>query len=175
MKPMILPGLLAIAMMVPTAAAEECIPTYADPSTQYSLTVNGHLYYFQGVCKRDDGQDHCLRNDAGDDLLGAPGLTGGVPHPTTPGEGFVVGDGTSWYEETNGMDQLQRGSQGISNIISPYNPIGCDASWHPDDHPALPGGTGPCLVQGFDPIEDETCGFGPDMMYLFVGNYQRAQ
>jgi hypothetical protein len=113
-------GLLTIA---PFGAANHdagCVPGGADPAT-YNVIVSpldGRTFYIE---------------ERGDPL-GAP----------VPGSGFLLGDGTWTWEETNGLPGLQRGGE---------------ERCYPSDDLCI------FIEVGLGP-EDENCGHGPDRLIL---------
>jgi len=73
---------------------------------------------------------------------------GGVYGPTVPFSGMLLGGSTWIYQETNALTGLQRGGIGLLGSEFP------------------PGG--PTLIYGEDPINDETCGNGPDQIIVGI-------
>lgn len=70
---------------------------------------------------------------------------------------FYISDDGFIYEETNGLEGLQRGGIGL---LGDWFPPGCDQEWEPTD------GTVPCLIVDEDPINSQTCGHGPDALII---------
>src|SRR5688572_17074632 len=115
MKTLMLLGMLSAAIFVPAANGEDgCVPGGADPSTYYQVDANGHTYYVEE------------RN----------ALTAGIGPVPIPTSGFLTGEGTWTYEETNGVPGLQRGGE-----------VSYDGFWPPDcnrDFPDDPSNPVPC-------------------------------
>ena len=115
-------ALAVAASIVPLVNADHdigCEPTSADPATY-------------NIVDLPDGTRLYVEERA----VPEPANT----NPPIPGSGFVLADGTWIYQESNGVDGLQRGGTSI---------------------PCLPA-EDPCLVTGVDPVNDENCGHGPD-------------
>lgn len=130
---------VALALTVGATHMDPCVVTSADPASYLTIDApNGRRYYVE-----ERGNP-----------LGAP----------VPLSGYLLGDGTTWYEESNDIFGLQRGAFG--GIIADWFPPGCDQTWWDEfdpENPNLPSGTGPCLyLLGADPFDDETCHAGPD-------------
>ena len=172
MKNLTMVGIFALMMLAPLAAATHatgCTPTSARPELINEIDAAGNEYYEEERCEGGqygtDGNDHCLRQDPGRDLLGddGAGLLPGIPHPAIHNEGFILSNGTWLYQESNPFgDTLQRGGTGLTGA---WFPPGCDQTWTLSqfiESQTLPGGTGPCLLIDEDPINDETCTHGPD-------------
>lgn len=120
MKTMMLVALAALVAFAPHVSAQSgCTPTSADPSTLNEFDANGNHYYVE---------------ERGNPL---------GTSPPVPGSGFVLGDGTWIYQESNLLAGLQRGGIGLTGSCLPPDPA-------------------PCVIIDKDPINDETCGSGPD-------------
>jgi hypothetical protein len=136
MKPsLILAAALWTSAFLPAdvSTAQTCVPTGADPATYLTVVVAGRTFY-----QEERGNPVGTPVPFSGLLLG-PDLDGdGVPE-------FGEGQGSWTYEETNGLEGLQRGGVGLFG----------------DDFP--PGSSQPLIV-GEDPINDETCGGGPDSL-----------
>lgn len=105
-----------VLLMLPIGTAEgdpPCTPTSADPATYEILPIPGKTFY------------HEERNSPAG--------------PSFPGLGFLLGDGTWVYEESNGLPGLQRGGSSL------------DVEW---------------FAFNTDSVNDETCGAGPDTLYF---------
>jgi len=123
----ILAALAVAGSLVPFVNADHdigCEPSSADPASYNRIDLpDGTILYVE------------------ERAVGEPANT----NPPVPGSGFVLGiagegEGTWIYQESNGVDGLQRGGTSI---------------------PCLPA-EDPCLVTGVDPVNDENCGHGPD-------------
>ena len=71
-------------------------------------------------------------------------------------------EGPFVYQEANGLPGVQLGGTGLTGG---WFPPGCDQIWTLSQFitsQTLPGGTGPCLFDDEDPVNDETCTHGPD-------------
>jgi hypothetical protein len=119
---LLLGSLLVLVAMAAAPALSLCVPTSADPGTYNRIDLpDGRTFYLE---------------ERGNPL---------GTQPPVPGSGFVLGDGTWLYEESNGLPGLQRGGIGLTGSCFPPQPA-------------------PCLVFDQDKINDETCGRGPDTL-----------
>jgi len=170
MKTLTMVGIFALIIFAPLAAATHgtgCVPTSAKASSINEINAARNKDYIKERCERgahgDDGDDHCLRQDPGRDLLGddGAGLLPGIPHPAIPGEGFLMANGSWIYQENNTLEGLQRGGVGLTGT---WIPPDCDETWHISqlfNSHRLPNGP-PCLLIDEDPINDGTCTHGLD-------------
>lgn len=146
-------------LLLPVAVAshaDPCFATGADPSTVIVIdTPDGKRFYDE-----ERGNPFGTPIPLLSILLGPDGDDADpLPEP-------FDGEGSRFFEESNGLDGLQRGTTGW---YGEGFPPGCDGSWlfDEDNLTDLPNGTGPCVQTVFDePITDETCHAGPDSQLL---------
>ena len=130
-----------------------CVATGADPATMTTFDLSGRVVPLWGSLGiwyvEERGVPPPLNTD-----------------PAIPGSGFILGDGTWAYEESNGVPGLQRGGCG-GLMWTPAPPPGLPVS---PQGPAAANRCTPCLpfedpcLFGVDPVNDENCGHGPDTL-----------
>jgi hypothetical protein len=132
-------ALIAIAMVSATGLAQ-CTVTSAPASDVNTVpgVVTGAIYI--------EERQNCVNNPAGNRGTGCGYDEAPPVSPPPVMWGFIFGGGSWFYEEQNGLPGMQAGGFGII--------------------PETPGcGTIPCIIFD-DPVNDETCGSGPDRLIL---------
>lgn len=135
-------GIAAIALGAAPNAYAECVVTSAPPET-LSVNLPGNPTDFDYAEERE----LCVASGTPDKARGE-GCGYQVDFPVRPPPflwGFMFGEGTWRYDETNGLPGLQAGA--LATAI-----------------PGTPGcGTIPCIIFG-EQVYDETCGHGWDRL-----------